>query len=60
MSAERLDAMEKIHQVIMQSTADPGEELIRLGKTLIGVGKILKGKPIHEARRILLAVQQVI
>jgi hypothetical protein len=54
-TAQRVDLMRRIAEIIKNSTADPGQELITTGEALIKVGNILKGQSIRDAQAVINA-----
>lgn len=50
------EVIEKLCEVFNLQCEDPGEELIRCGRTLVQIGEILRGRPVDESRRIITAV----
>ena len=52
----RLEVVNKIREIIDADTEDPAEELVKMGETLVKIGKALKGLSVEESRKVLRAV----
>lgn len=58
-TAERVELVAKIHEIIQTTTNEPAEELINFGTALTKIGETLRGISVADARQILKAVAEL-
>ena len=54
----KIAVLEKCHAALENNCDDPAAELIKTGKTLIAIGKAVKGLSLSETRSCLVSVAQ--
>lgn len=53
----KLEVIKKCQEVLHNCGDDPADEMIKLGKALMGIGQALKGMSVAEARATMQAVE---
>jgi len=57
--ADRAEVLTMLHEVIMDTTEDPADSIIKMGTALVEMGKALKGVSSADAKAIIKSVMEL-
>lgn len=57
--ASRAETLGLLHEVIMDKTEDPADDIVAMGTALVEMGKVLKGVSSADAKAIIKSVMEL-